>query len=53
MKVRETQSLHFHLIGKEPEPRKKPIQVEERQHFLESFGELGRWNYLWRFAGEE
>ena len=43
----------FHLIGKEPEPRKKTDSSGRQTAFLESFGELGRWNYLWRFAGEE
>ena len=43
----------FHLIGKEPEPRKKTDSSGRKTAFLESFGELGRWNYLWRFAGEE
>ena len=41
------------MIGKEPEPRKKTDSSGRKTAFLESFGELGRWNYLWRFAGEE
>ena len=53
MKVRETQSLHFSFDRQRTRTKKKTDSSGRKTAFLESFGELGRWNYLWRFAGEE